>query len=74
MSTAMAAIQQSRAAVVLRESPIPALRKLLIEETEAIVLINGKVPSYYLKQMAQETVMPLLEGRSLVNHVLVVGS
>ena len=71
MSTAM--VQKSRAASVLRESPIPALRKLSIEETEAIVLINGKVPSYYLKQMAQETIMPLLDGRALVNRVLVIG-
>ena len=71
MTTAM--VQQSRAAVVLRESPIPALRKLSIEETEAIVMIAGKVPSYYLKQMAQEAVMPLLDGRSLVNVVTVVG-
>jgi len=70
MSTAM--IQESRVASVLRESPIPALRKLSIEESEAIVLINGKVPSYYLKQMAQEAIMPLLDGRSLVNRVLVV--
>jgi len=71
MSTAT--VQESRAASVLRESPIPALRKLSIEETEAIVLINGKVPSYYLKQMAQEAIMPLLDGRVLVNRVLVVG-
>jgi len=69
----MATVQESRAALVLRESPIPALRKLSIEETEAIVLINGKVPSYYLKQMAQEAIMPLLDGRALVNRVLVVG-
>jgi hypothetical protein len=71
---AMATVQQSRAALVLRESPIPALRRLLIEETEAIVLIKGKVPSYYLKQMAQEAVMPLLDGRVLDNRVLVVGN
>ena len=71
MSTAT--VQESRAASVLRASPIPALRKLLIEETEAIVLINGKVPSYYLKQMAQEAIMPLLDGRALVNRVLVIG-
>ncbi|HKB35814.1 MAG TPA: BON domain-containing protein [Gemmataceae bacterium] len=69
-----ATVQQSRAAVVLRESPIPALRRLLIEETEAIVLIKGKVPSYYLKQMAQEAIMPLLDGRVLDNRVLVVGN
>jgi len=69
-----ATVQQSRAAVVLRQSPLPALRKLSIEETDATVLIKGKVPSYYLKQMAQETVMPLLAGRALVNRVTVVGS
>ena len=70
----MATVQNSRAAVVLRENPIPALRRLLIEETEAIVLIKGKVPSYYLKQMAQEAIIPLLDGRSLDNRVLVVGN
>ena len=71
MSTAT--VQESRAALVLRESPIPALRKLSIEESDVIVLINGKVPSYYLKQMAQEAIMPLLDGRALVNRVLVIG-
>jgi len=69
-----ATVLQSRAALMLRESPIPALRRLLIEETEAIVLIKGKVPSYYLKQMAQEAIMPLLDGRVLDNRVLVVGN
>jgi hypothetical protein len=69
-----ATVLQSRTALVLRESPIPALRRLLIEETEAIVLIKGKVPSYYLKQMAQEAIMPLLDGRVLDNRVLVVGN
>ena len=64
----------SRAAAALRQSPLPPLRKLSVEETEAIVLIKGKVPSYYLKQMAQETVMPVLGGRALVNRVTVTGS
>jgi hypothetical protein len=67
-----ATLPLSRATVALQESPLPALRKLSIQETEAIVLIQGKVPSYYLKQMAQETVMPELAGRSLVNRVTVV--
>ena len=69
MSTATLSL--SRAAVALAQSPIPALRLLSIEETEACVLIRGKVTSYYMKQMAQETVMPLLAGRLLVNHVTV---
>jgi hypothetical protein len=37
-------------------------------------MILGRVPSYYLKQLAQETVMPALNGRALVNRVTVVGN
>ena len=63
---------QSRLAAALRHSPIPALRKLLVEETENTVVIVGSVSSYYLKQLAQETVMPFLDGRELLNRVAVV--
>jgi hypothetical protein len=64
--------QSSRAATALRHSPIPALRKLIIEETDDEVVINGSVSSYYLKQLAQETLMPCLDGRHLHNRVSVV--
>jgi hypothetical protein len=56
----------------LQHSPLPALRNLSLEETVNTVVILGVVPSYYLKQMAQETVMPLLAGRALHNRVSVV--
>lgn len=69
-----ATLSPARATIALHQSPLPALRKLSVQETEAVVLIQGKVPSYYLKQMAQETVMPALAGRSLVNRVLVDGN
>ncbi len=65
-------LEQSRAAKALRQSPIPALRKLSLDETDAAVVISGSVPSYYLKQMAQEAVIPLLDGRELHNRVTVV--
>ena len=65
-------VLNSPAELVLRESPLPALRRLSIQETEASVMILGRVPSYYMKQLAQETVMPVLGGRSLVNRVTVV--
>jgi hypothetical protein len=58
--------------LALQQSPIPALRKLRVEETEQGVVISGNVSSYYLKQLAQETVMPVLERRELVNRVEVV--
>jgi hypothetical protein len=64
-------LEQSRAAGALRQSAIPAIRNLSIEETEEFVLIRGNVVSYYLKQLAQETVMPVLDGRELRNRVIV---
>jgi len=62
----------SSPAQALRQSPIPALRMLEVEETESGVVISGKVSSYYLKQLAQETILPLLDHRELVNRVTVV--
>ena len=63
-----------RATSVLQRSPLAALRKLQVQENDASVLILGRVTSYYLKQLAQETVMPVLGGRSLVNRVTVVAT
>jgi hypothetical protein len=70
MSTAT--MQTSSAALALRQSPIPALRCLVLEETEEAVAIYGHLSSYYLKQLAQEAVMPALGGRELRNRVVVV--
>jgi len=61
-----------RAVQALRQSPIPALRKLQVEESDLEVVLSGSVSSYYLKQLAQETIMPVLGGRSLFNRVAVV--
>lgn len=65
-------LEQSPLALALRRSPIPALRKLTLEENESSVIIQGQVSSYYLKQLAQETILPLLDGRPLLNRVQVV--
>jgi hypothetical protein len=65
-------LETSRAALALGRSPIPALRKLSLEESDDAVVIHGRVSSYYLKQLAQETIMPVLAGRSLLNRVAVV--
>ncbi len=63
---------QSPAMVALRHSPIPALRKLAVEESDTTLVLLGNVSSYYLKQLAQETVMQALDGRELLNRVAVV--
>ena len=70
--TPSATLIQSAGLVALRQSPIPALRKLAVEETDGAVVICGSVSSYYLKQLAQETIMPILAGRQLHNRVAVV--
>ena len=57
--------------MTLRQCPIPVLRKLRVEETDTQVVLSGSVPSYYMKQLAQETVMPYLDGRQLLNRVAV---
>ncbi|HLJ94679.1 MAG TPA: BON domain-containing protein [Gemmataceae bacterium] len=69
---AASVVLQSPADQVLRQSPIPALRNLRVEETDEAVILTGSVSSYYLKQLAQETIMPVLGSRKLHNRVLVV--
>jgi hypothetical protein len=65
-------LEVSQATLALRRSPIPALRKLSLEETDEAIVIRGSVTSYYLKQLAQETIMSALDGRALQNRVQVV--
>ncbi|HMF12057.1 MAG TPA: BON domain-containing protein [Gemmataceae bacterium] len=70
--TSAATLAQPTGLAVMRQSPIPALRKLTVEESEAVVVLGGSVSSYYLKQLAQETIMPILAGRELHNRIAVV--
>ena len=67
----MPASQAPPIEAVFREHPLPALRRLGVQETASCVTIVGKVPSYYLKQLAHQAVIPLLAGRTLVNRVTV---
>ena len=61
-----------RATAALHKSPIPAIRNLWVEETDGNVTLRGLVGSYYLKQLAQETIMAVRDGMQLVNKVDVV--
>lgn len=53
----------------LTRSPLGQLRRLVVTADDTQVVITGVVPSYYLKQMAQETVKPLVGDRTLINNV-----
>ncbi len=57
---------------VLQQSQRAALRNLSVHESDDAVLLLGSVSSYYMKQLAQETIRPVLGGRNLVNLVQVV--
>jgi osmotically-inducible protein OsmY len=54
---------------VLTASPLPQLRRLVVTVNEGEVVITGRVNSYYMKQLAQETVRPVLGHRQLRNRV-----
>ena len=71
---AISSLVQSRADQALRQSPIPVLRRLKVNETELEVVLSGSVSSYYLKQLAQETIMPFIGPRELHNRVMVIRS
>jgi osmotically-inducible protein OsmY len=59
------------AAEALAHCSQPAVRYLQVEETDTQVILSGSVPSYYLKQVAQEAVRPVLGQRQLLNQVRV---
>jgi hypothetical protein len=59
------------AAEALAQSSQPGLRYLEVSETDEEIIISGILPSYYLKQLAQEAVRPVLGRRRLLNRVKV---
>ena len=54
---------------VLAASPMPELRRLSVEADDEVIVLSGRVSSFYLKQMAQEAVKPAVAGRRLVNRI-----
>lgn len=53
----------------LTSSPIHALRELQVEREGEMLLISGRVSSYYYKQLAQEVVRSVCDGLQLVNEI-----
>ena len=58
----------------LTASPLPQLRRLVVTVNDQEVVITGRVPSFYFKQLAQETVKPTLGPRRMLNRVEVMAS
>lgn len=63
-----------QAAAVLQESGYSALRSIDCSCEEGILVLSGKVPSFYLKQVAQTLVSKLAEGGQVLNRLDVTRS
>jgi len=64
--------QDDRLVRVLVLSGVPALRLVTVMEQEDMVILSGRLPSYYLKQLAQEALIPHLGQRVLENRITVI--
>jgi hypothetical protein len=54
---------------ILQNSPLPQLRRLQVVVNDQEVIILGKVTSYYMKQLAQESLRASIGRRRLINRV-----
>jgi hypothetical protein len=64
---------QAVAERALRTGPYPAFKKLSCDYQGGVLVLRGCLPSYYLKQIAQEVVARLVQGMGrLDNQIQVV--
>jgi len=54
---------------VLAAGPSPELRRLHLDCTAEHLILTGSVSSYYVKQLAQETVRSKCGGRKILNCI-----
>ena len=59
------------AMIRLRSSPYHVLRILTCEFRRGHLIVCGTVPTYYMKQMAQETVRPVAGVEKITNRISV---
>ena len=69
MSEGMATSARQRAATALAVSPIHALRDLRVEEANGCLVIEGRVASFYHKQLAQEAVRGVAQDVDVINSI-----
>jgi osmotically-inducible protein OsmY len=71
MASAVEMDVASRAKSALAHSPIYVLREIQVETEGDTLLLQGKVDTFYHKQLAQEVVRSVAAGMRVVNSVLV---
>lgn len=63
---------RAAAQTLLRTSSFGALRELHCDVAEAVVVVQGHVASYYLKQMAQTILLQHLDGMRGIRNLVQV--
>lgn len=69
MSDSFSTDVQVQAQSALADSPIYMLRELHVERVNGALLLQGRVDSFYHKQLAQEVVRAVADGMQVVNSI-----
>ena len=64
---------ESTATDLLRHSPYAAVRLVACAVCDGVITLTGRVPTYYLKQLAQVPIVHKFHGRVIVENRVVVG-
>lgn len=62
---------ESSAQLALANSPIFALREITVSADGETLLLSGRVPTFYYKQLAQEAIRAVVEDVQVVNTIRV---
>ena len=71
MADVLAKDVQSEAQSALSSSPIFDLRDIHVEMTESGLLLQGRVTTFYHKQLAQEAIRLIADGLDVQNDISV---
>ena len=63
---------ETQARAKLQKSSYYSVRQVSCDVCQCVVMLSGRVPSFYMKQMAQSVVLHLLEGRLVIDNQLEV--
>ncbi len=64
-----ASVHHQEAERLLRRSPYLILRNVCCEEQDGRLVLRGRVPCYYLKQIAQTTIVDAAGHCEIVNEI-----
>ena len=64
-------MKQESALAVLASNSVAELRFLRVDEDADEIHLSGRVRTFYHKQLAQEAMRPIADGRRVINRVTV---